>query len=297
MNLPTIPAKMIVNKTKNAAWFGTDYTMNLYKGCCHGCIYCDSRSTCYGVHDFDTVRVKDDCLAIVRDDLRSKTHTGVVATGAMSDPYNPFEQEMQYTRHALELLCTYGFGVAIDTKSPLITRDIDVLQEIQKMSPVLCKLTITTADDALAAKIEPHVAPSSARFSAMEALAKNGLYAGVLLMPVLPFLEDTPQNIHEIVAKTAAAGARFIYPMFGMTLRGNQHDYYLQKLEEIFPGEYLAQQYTKQFGNRYECHSPQAKRLWEQFRTECDACGLLYKMQDIISGYQQGYGTNQLSFL
>lgn len=130
MDVPTIPARSIVIKNKSTAWFGTRYTMNIYRGCSHGCIYCDSRSECYGVQDFDTVRVKSDALAVIRNDLRSKTQSGVVATGSMSDPYNPFEKELQLTRHALELLDAYGFGAAVATKGTLITRDADILREI-----------------------------------------------------------------------------------------------------------------------------------------------------------------------
>ena len=136
--------------------------MNIYRGCSHGCIYCDSRSECYGVQDFDTVRVKSDALAVIRNDLRSKTQSGVVATGSMSDPYNPFEKELQLTRHALELLDAYGFGAAVATKGTLITRDADILREIASHSPVLCKITVTTCDDVLAAKLEPRAPSSSA---------------------------------------------------------------------------------------------------------------------------------------
>ena len=154
MDVPTIPARSIVIKNKSTAWFGTRYTMNIYRGCSHGCIYCDSRSECYGVQDFDTVRVKSDALAVIRNDLRSRTQSGVVATGSMSDPYNPFEKELQLTRHALELLDAYGFGAAVATKGTLITRDADILRESTSHSPVLCKITVTTCDDALAAKLE-----------------------------------------------------------------------------------------------------------------------------------------------
>lgn len=176
MDVPTIPARSIVIKNKSTAWFGTRYTMNIYRGCSHGCIYCDSRSECYGVQDFDTVRVKSDALAVIRNDLRSRTQSGVVATGSMSDPYNPFEKELQLTRHALELLDAYGFGAAVATKGTLITRDADILREITSHSPVLCKITVTTCDDALAAKLEPRAPSSSARLAAVEKLAGQGSF-------------------------------------------------------------------------------------------------------------------------
>lgn len=129
-----------------------DYNMNIYKGCCHGCIYCDSRSECYHVENFDKVRAKENALQIIRDDLRRKVKKGVIGTGAMSDPYNPFEEKLCLTRHALELVDAYEFGIAIATKSPLITRDADILSGIKEHSPVLCKITITTADDELSKK-------------------------------------------------------------------------------------------------------------------------------------------------
>ena len=124
-----VPAKTIVTRTKSTAWFGIDYNMNIYRGCCHGCIYCDSRSACYQIDHFDTVRAKEDALRIIRDDLRRKVKTGVVGTGAMSDPYNPFEKKEELTRHALQLVDAFGFGAAIATKSDLILRDIDILSK------------------------------------------------------------------------------------------------------------------------------------------------------------------------
>ena len=292
--METVPAKTIVTRVKNG-WFGNDYNMNIYRGCCHGCIYCDSRSECYHIDDFDRVRVKENALAIIRDDLRRKVRTGVVGTGSMSDPYNPFEKELQLTRHALELLDAYGFGVDIATKSDLIVRDIDILTGIREHSPVLCKLTVTTADDALAARLEPHAPPPSARLTAIRRLSGSGLFAGILLMPVLPFLEDNEENVLEIVRRAAENGARFIYPAFGVTLRQNQRVYFLDRLEEAFPGRGLKDTYIRRYGETYECRSPRAKALWEAFRQACDRCGLLYEMRDIVRAYRQGYGDGQLS--
>ena len=161
--MQTIPAKTIVTRTRSRWWFGTDYNMNLYRGCTHGCIYCDSRSSCYHNPDFDHIAVKENALAIVRDDLRRKVQRGVVATGAMSDPYNPLERKLGLTRHALELLSAYGFGVAVDTKSDLVSRDADVLAEIAAQMPALVKFSITTADPDLAARLEPGAAEAIAQ--------------------------------------------------------------------------------------------------------------------------------------
>ncbi len=293
--MQTVPAKTILQRNKSTAWFGCEYNMNLYRGCCHGCLYCDSRSDCYHVEQFDTVRAKENALAILRDELARKTHTGVVATGAMSDPYNPFEGTQLLTQHALSLLHAYGFGVAISTKSDLITRDIDLLRMLAAQSPVLCKITITTGDDALAAQLEPHAPVSSRRFAALEQLSAAGIFSGLLLMPVLPFLEDTDENILSIVQRAAAAGARFIYPAFGVTMRAGQREYFLNGLDAAFPGQSLGQKYRSRYGTRYFCGSPRARHLWEIFCAACQKQGLLYDMPDIIRAYRAGYETQQLS--
>lgn len=291
-----IPAKSIITRMKKPGyWFGSDFNMNIYRGCCHGCIYCDSRSSCYQVDDFDTVKAKENALLIIRDELRRKTRTGVVATGAMSDPYNPFEEELQLTRHALELLDAYEFGIAIATKSNLLTRDIDILQSIQEHSPVLCKVTITTADDNLARKIEPGVEPSSGRFSMIRDLSDHGIFAGVLLMPVLPFLEDNEENIMGIIEKAADSGAKFIYPAFGVTLRDNQREWYYEKLNRLFPEEGLVEKYQKRYGTYYECRSPKAKRLFRFLEEECKKRGILCQMKDIIAAYKRPYKMEQIS--
>lgn len=289
-----IPAKTIISGyAENNSWFGTNYNMNIYKGCCHGCIYCDSRSECYHVDNFDEVRAKENALAIIQRELKSRRKKGVVGTGAMSDPYNPFEKEYRLTRGALSLINEYGFGCAIATKSDLITRDIDILKEISKHSPVLMKITVTTCEDELCKLVEPNVAVSSKRFAALAELAENGIFAGILMMPVLPFIEDNEENILGIVRRAAECGVRFIYAAFGMTLRQNQRDWYYNKLDGQFPG--LRQKYVKQFGNSYSCHSPEAERLWKLFSSECDKYGILYRMEDIIKAYKRGYGVTQLS--
>ena len=291
-----IPAKHIVIRSKDTSWFGTDHTMNIYRGCCHGCIYCDSRSECYRNDDFDTVKAKADALTIIRDDLQRKIRPGIVGTGAMSDPYNPFEARLCLTRNALALLDAYQFGVAIATKSDLITRDIDILQCIQSHSPVLCKLTITTTDDALAAKLEPGAPSPTRRLEAVRTLAQAGIPVCILLMPVLPFLEDSEENVLAVVDRAAQAGAKYIYPAFGMTQRDRQRAWYYDKLDELFPGQGLREKNERAFATRYTCTSPKAKKLWAVFTQRCREKGLLYEMKHIVSGYQKGYGDRQLSF-
>ncbi|MGE5626553.1 MAG: SPL family radical SAM protein [Solirubrobacterales bacterium] len=289
-----IPAKTIVSGySEQTAWFGNNYNMNIYKGCNHGCIYCDSRSECYHVENFDQVRAKENALAIIERELKSKRRTGVIGTGAMSDPYNPLEKEFKLTRGALELVNRYGFGISIATKSDLVVRDIDILKSISKHSPVLIKITITTSDDELCRKIEPFAPPSSNRFKAIKQLSDNGIFAGVLLMPVLPFIEDTNENILSIINLAHENGAKFIYPAFGVTLRQNQRDWFYEKLDGLFPG--LKEKYMKTYGNSYECRSLKAKELWGIFKKECETRGILYKMEEIIEAYKKGHGATQLS--
>lgn len=290
-----IEAKTIVTGTKDSSWFGTDYNMNIYKGCSHGCIYCDSRSDCYRVKAFDMVKVKKDALRIIRDDLRRKVKKGVVATGSMSDPYNPLEQEQQLTRHALELLHAFSFGAAIATKSPLVTRDIDVLQDVKKQSPLIVMITITTVEDELCQKIEPNVAVSRERFKAIKELSDYGIFCGVLLMPLLPFLNDTKENVKQLLYLAKEHGARFVYPSFGVTLRDRQREYFYQKLDLLFPG--LSERYVRKYGERYQCSSNHAKALYEVTKEECEKLALLSSMKGIVSAYKMENGATQLSFL
>lgn len=294
--MKTVPAKTILQKNKSADWFGSDYNMNLYKGCCHGCIYCDSRSECYRVEDFETVRAKENCLQILRDELRRKVRTGIVGTGAMCDPYNPFEETEQLTRHALELLDAFEFGVHVLTKSSLIARDTDVFQGIAEHSPVLYQVTVTAADDKLSALVEPNVSVTSERLEAIAEMSESGLFTGIVMTPLLPFIEDTEENVLGIVRMAKECGARSVYPMFGLTMRSGQREYFYKKLEEIFPGSGLAERYEKTYGERYVCNSPHIKRLWKVFTEECQKLGLLYEMRDIIASYKLGYGDSQLTF-
>ncbi len=281
-----VPANHILQNVKeeNKLWFGIDYGMNLYRGCCHGCIYCDSRSSCYHIDHFDTVRGKENALALLENELSRKKKKGVVGIGSMSDTYNPFEEQYRITRGALELLNRYGFGVSIDTKSSLITRDIDILQALSKKAPVICKLTITAADDSMSQKTEPHVCPSSERFQTIQRLREAGIFTGILLTPLLPFLTDTEENVLGIVQKAHESMANFIYFMPGVTLRDNQRDYYYEKLDTLYPG--LRQSYVKTYRSSYFCNSSKAKSLYRLFARECEKYHILYRMKDIIAAYK-----------
>jgi len=291
-----IEAKTILQRaTHGEEWFGIDYNMNIYKGCCHRCIYCDSRSNCYQVEDFDRVRAKKDEIEILNQELKRKRKKGVIGIGAMSDTYNPFEKQYELTKKALELISYYQFGVSIETKSDLITRDIELFQEINRKADVILKFTITAADDDLAKKIEPHVCVSSERFKAMQQLAKQGLFVGTLLTPILPFITDTEENIRNVIRLSAENEAKFVFSMGGVTLRENQREYFYEQLDKEFPG--LKEKYIATYGNSYFCY-PVNEKLGTVFREECEKYGLLYKMSDIIKAYRKEVEQEeQLAFL
>lgn len=287
MKIPEIKAKTIVqNKAdKNHFWFGFDYNMNLYQGCHHGCIYCDSRSECYHIENFDQVKVKQNVISLLSKELCSKKRKGVIAIGAMSDPYNHYEQQLKITHQALKLINQTGFGVMLTTKSHTIINDLELLKQINDKQSVIICMTITCGDDQLSNKIEPNVSPSSKRFKAIKLLRQQNIYAGVLMTPMLPFINDTPGNIKEIVYQAHLANASFIYPMFGVTLRDRQREYFYNQLEQLFPN--LKEDYIKQFGNNYLCNSPRLYELKKVFIQECQKYNLTYKMEDIINGYKK----------
>ncbi len=292
--MESIQVKGILSKmSEGDRWFGYDYKMNLYRGCCHGCIYCDSRSNCYHVDNFDTVRVKQDALKILEQELRSKRNKGVVGIGAMSDSYNPFEKEQLVTRGALELLARYGFGVAITTKSDLIVRDIDLYKQIASQSAAITMLTITAAEDEIARKIERNVVGSGLRFKAIERLSHAGIFTGILMTPILPYITDTEENIKGIVHNAAESGAKFIYAGLGVTLRENQRLYYYEWLDRLYPGMRI--RYKERFGDMYNCESEKAAFLQKIFREECKNAGIIYRMKDIIQNYKKVPVYEQLS--
>ena len=289
--------KTILSKEKYGnEWFGIDYKMNLYRGCSHGCIYCDSRSNCYHIDNFDVPKGKERALTILEEELFKLYNKGVVGIGSMSDTYNPFEKEYEQTRGALKLLSKYNFGVSIDTKSDMILRDIDLLKEINSKNNVIIKFTITTPNDELSKIIEPNVCVSSKRFKAIKELTDNGIFTGILMNPVLPFITDNEDDIKKLVKLAHESGAKFIHTFMGMTLRENQRDYYFEKLDKHFPG--LKEKYIKYYGERYNCAVPNYKYLYKVFTNECDKYGILYNMKDIIKAYKKEIKQNeQLSLL
>ena len=289
-----IKTKTILTKVNyGGSWFGVDYNMNLYRGCPHGCIYCDRRSNCYHVDHFDVPRGKENALAILEKELSSKRYKGVIGIGSMSDTYNPQEKIHEQTRGALKLISRYGFGVSIDTKSDMILRDIDLLKQISDRNDVIVKLTITTPDDELSRIIEPYVCVSSKRFEAIRELSENGIFAGIMMTPVLPFITDKEDEIRELVKLAHENKARFIHSDMGVTLRENQRDYYYEKLDEKFPG--LKEKYIRRYGDRYGCAVPDHKKLYRIFAEECDRYGILHEMKDIIHAYKKDRQDQQIS--
>jgi DNA repair photolyase len=273
-----ITAKTLLSSSRQPdPWFGIRYTMNLYRGCQHQCIYCDSRSECYQIEDFDhDVLVKGNALDLLRDELPRKRVRGTIGTGSMNDPYMPLEAQLNLTGRALEIIAACRFPVHVITKSDLVMRDADILAEIGRVYAAV-SFTVTTADDDLSRKLEPGAPPTSRRFAALAALAARGIYAGITLMPILPFIEDNAENIAAIVTRAAAAGAAYIMPGFGMTLRDRQRAYYYNQLDRLFPG--LRGQYETRFDGRYSAAANSAKMLERIFSELCDRYSIATRMK------------------
>ncbi len=263
-------------------WFGLDYGMNLYRGCQHHCIYCDSRSQCYGNARFDEdVLVKANAIGILHDELRRKRKRGVIGTGSMNDPYMPLEAETRLAARALEVIADHGFGVHVITKSALVLRDIPLLQRIARRSSAAVSLTLTTTDDDLARRVEPGAPPPSERLRALRELADAGIEARVALMPVLPFLEDTWQSVEAIVERAKDCGVRAVVASFGVTLRDRQRAHFYRRLDESFPG--VRRQYEERFGDRYVCASPDSETLRARFETLCATYGIRTSVRPLLA--------------
>jgi len=261
-----ITAKTILNHVKQPdPWFGLKYNMNLYRGCQHQCVYCDSRSDCYRIEDFANIQVKINALDLLEGVLPRKRVRGTIGFGSMNDPYMPVEKEYRLTRKSLEIISANEFPVHILTKSDLVLRDIDLLVEISNVYAAV-SFTITTADDELAQKLEPGAPLPSQRFQAMGKLAKAGVLTGVTMMPILPFLEDSEENLLKIISFSKENGATYIIPSFGVSLRPGSREYYYQKLDRHFPG--IKEKYIKQYGNQYQCNIPNWQKMNILFQEE-----------------------------
>jgi DNA repair photolyase len=266
--------------------------MNLYRGCTHGCIYCDSRSACYQMkHDFEDIEVKRDAPQILEAQLRRKRAPCMIGTGSMCDPYIPLEEDLRVTRQCLERIGRYGFGLAILTKSARILRDMDLLKAIHAKTKCVVQMTLTTYDEGLCRIVEPNVSTTAERFAVLEAMRDAGIPTVVWLSPILPFINDTEENLRGLLDYCVRARVRGIVCFgFGVTLREGDRDYYYARLDEHFPG--MRQRYVRTFGNAYECTSPHNARLMEIFTRTCREHGILHKPQDVF-GYLHRFEAKQ----
>ncbi len=245
--------------------------MNIYRGCSHGCIYCDSRSNCYQMeHDFEDIEVKRDAPLMLQDALKRKRKKGMIATGAMSDPYIPLEKDLGYTRQCLEHIYQYGFGLTLQTKSSLMLRDLDLLEAIHRSTKCVVQMTITTFNDDLCRIIEPKVASTKERLEVMLKLRDRGIPIVVWISPLLPFINDTAENLLGLLNYCKEAGVYGI--MFfgaGMTLREGNREYFYQQLDHSFPG--FKEKYKKTYSLNYGVLSQNHKSLWKIFHDFCQA--------------------------
>lgn len=256
--------------------------MNLYRGCQHGCIYCDSRSLCYQMnHPFEDIEVKENALPLLEQALKAKRKKCMIGTGAMSDPYMPLEETLRLTRGALELIHRYGFGAAIQTKSARILRDLDLLREINDRGKAVVQMTLTTYDEKRCRIVEPRVSTTAERAEALRKFREAGVPTVVWLSPLLPWLNDTPENILGILEYCREAGVKGIINFgMGLTLRDGDREYYYAALDRHFPG--LKEQYIRTYGNAYELPSPRFRELWQLFHETCEAYGIWHNNDRIF---------------
>lgn len=249
--------------------------MNIYRGCTHGCIYCDSRSRCYQfTHPFEDIEVKQNAPQLLEKALRSKRRTCMIGTGSMSDPYMHCEEELGLTRRCLEIIRDSGFGLAIQTKSDRILRDIDLLDEINRKAKCVVQITLTTYDDDLCKIVEPNVCTTKRRIEVLEEMQKRGIPTIVWMTPILPFINDTEENITSILNECVRTGVKGVL-LFGMglTLREGDREYYYAALDKHFPG--LKEKYIKLYGNAYEVPSPNSRELMKVFKRICRENGMM----------------------
>jgi len=257
--------------------------INLYRGCTHGCIYCDSRSECYQMdHPFEDIEVKRNAVDILEQQLRRKRKPCMIGTGAMSDPYLHLETELQLTRQCLELIDRYGFGLAIQTKSARILRDLDLLKSINSKTKCVVQITLTTADDALCRLIEPNVSTTSERIKVLNIMRDEGIPTVVWLSPILPFINDTEENLLKILDACIKAQVKGIICFgFGVTLRDRNREYFFRQLDKHFPG--MKERYLKTFGSSYICNSPSHNQLMNIFSETCKAHDILHTPNDVFN--------------
>lgn len=256
--------------------------MNLYRGCTHGCIYCDSRSKCYQMqHAFEDIEVKENAPELLEMTFRSKRKKCMIGTGAMCDPYMHCEEELRLTRRCLELIDTYGFGLAIQTKSDRILRDLDLLKSINGKSKCVVQMTLTTYDEELCKILEPNVCTTKRRFEALKILKENGIPTVVWMTPILPFINDTRENIEGLLDYCVKADVRGIICFgMGVTLREGDREYFYEALDKHFPG--MKGRYHQKYGYAYEVNSDNHPELMKLFRETCQEHGIMCEVDEVF---------------
>ncbi|MBP5362912.1 MAG: radical SAM protein [Ruminococcus sp.] len=257
--------------------------MNIYRGCTHGCIYCDSRSKCYQfVHDFEDIEIKQNSPEMLEKALRSRRKLCMIGTGSMSDPYMPIERELQYMRRCLEIIDRYGFGATVITKSDLVLRDLDLLLSINAKAKAVVQMTLTTYDESLCRILEPHVCTTKRRYEVLCKLRDNGIPTVVWLTPILPYINDTCENLTGILDYCISAGVKGIICFgMGMTLREGNREYYFDALDRHFPG--LSDKYHREFGDSYIVESPNNSELMKLFHSICEKNDIIHDNESIFS--------------
>lgn len=274
--------------------------MNIYRGCLHGCIYCDSRSLCYQMnHKFEDIEVKANAVGLLENTLRRKRNKCMIGTGAMSDPYMPIEEKLGNMRKCLEVIERYGFGVTMITKSTKVLRDLDLLKKINEKSKCIVQMTLTTYDEDLCRIVEPNVETTYERFRAFEILRDNGIPTVVWLCPILPFINDTEENIRGILDYCVRAKVKGIINFdMGVTLRDGNREYFYKKLDEHFPG--LKEKYIRMYGNSYQLSSPNSRQLNMIYKSECIKNGIMCDVNECfeyLNKYEDKYGGEQISLI
>ena len=251
--------------------------MNLYRGCAHGCVYCDSRSACYRfTHAFEDIEVKQNAPELLEHALQTRRKRAVISTGSMSDPYQPCERELRLTRRCLELIDRYGFGASVITKSDLVLRDLDLFESIHHKAKSVLQMTLTISDDALSRVLEPNVCTTTRRYEVLKEFQRHGIPTVVWMTPILPFLTDTEENVRTILDYCFDAGVKGIVSFgAGVTLREGDREYYYRALDRHFPG--LRERYEKTYGNAYEVNSPRSAGLMRLFHAQCQRRGVLHE--------------------
>lgn len=257
--------------------------MNLCRGCVHGCIYCDSRSDCYQMeHPFEDVAVKENAPALLEQALKHKRRLCMIGTGAMSDPYMPMAETLQLTRQCLEIIAKHGFGLAIQTKSQKILRDLPLLEQINRQSKCVVQMTLTTFDEDLCRILEPNVSTTAQRFEALKVLRDHGIPTVVWISPILPYINDTEENLRGLLAYCVEAKVTGIICFgMGLTLRAGNREYFYEKLDAYFPG--LKARYIQEFGDAYSCESPNSRILMELLQNTCREHGILCGVEEVFS--------------